>query len=92
MRIDGHYVFQERAFLQTLSLHRLSLLSQHSDRSINVFCFCLLLDCLSRLGLTPLFLSAVGKDEHSESILHYCQHMVRCTVVALEKHGGDDTT
>eukprot|EP00075_Anas_platyrhynchos_P013880 XP_027303133.1 pseudouridine-metabolizing bifunctional protein C1861.05 isoform X2 [Anas platyrhynchos] len=35
-----------------------------------------LADCLSRLGLTPLFLSAVGKDEHSESILHYCQHMV----------------
>ncbi|KAM9639435.1 uncharacterized protein ACIBXB_013868 isoform 3-T3 [Morphnus guianensis] len=35
-----------------------------------------LADCLSRLGRTPLFLSAVGKDEHSESILHYCHHMV----------------
>ncbi|KAM6284194.1 uncharacterized protein M6G45_001983 isoform 4-T4 [Spheniscus humboldti] len=35
-----------------------------------------LADCLSRLGQTPLFLSAVGKDEHSESILHYCHHMV----------------
>ncbi|XP_054689087.1 uncharacterized protein LOC129209141 isoform X4 [Grus americana] len=35
-----------------------------------------LADCLSRLGLTPLFLSAIGKDEHSESILHYCHHMV----------------
>ncbi|XP_035203375.1 pseudouridine-metabolizing bifunctional protein C1861.05-like isoform X2 [Oxyura jamaicensis] len=35
-----------------------------------------LADCLSRLGLNPLFLSAVGKDEHSESILHYCHHMV----------------
>ncbi|XP_062445770.1 uncharacterized protein LOC134148060 isoform X3 [Rhea pennata] len=35
-----------------------------------------LADCLSRLGLTPLFLSAMGKDEHSESILHYCHHMV----------------
>uniref|UniRef100_A0A8C4U550 Carbohydrate kinase PfkB domain-containing protein n=1 Tax=Falco tinnunculus TaxID=100819 RepID=A0A8C4U550_FALTI len=35
-----------------------------------------LADCLSRLGQTPLFLSAVGKDEHSESVLHYCHHMV----------------
>ncbi|XP_040985423.1 pseudouridine-metabolizing bifunctional protein C1861.05-like isoform X2 [Aquila chrysaetos chrysaetos] len=35
-----------------------------------------LADCLSRLGRTPLFLSSVGKDEHSESILHYCHHMV----------------
>ncbi|KAM7057019.1 uncharacterized protein M8220_003282 isoform 3-T3 [Acridotheres tristis] len=35
-----------------------------------------LADCLSRLGQTPLLLSAVGKDEHLESVLHYCHHMV----------------
>ncbi|XP_042693713.1 pseudouridine-metabolizing bifunctional protein C1861.05-like isoform X3 [Centrocercus urophasianus] len=43
-----------------------------------------LADCLSRLGLTPLFLSAVGKDEHSESILHYCQHMDMSAILQLE--------
>ncbi|XP_074973398.1 uncharacterized protein LOC142068038 isoform X8 [Phalacrocorax aristotelis] len=48
--------------------------------------------CLSRLGRTPLFLSAVGKDEHSESILHYCHHMVHCTVTAPQKQGSDDIT
>ncbi|XP_064313097.1 uncharacterized protein LOC104043324 isoform X8 [Phalacrocorax carbo] len=48
--------------------------------------------CLSRLGQTPLFLSAVGKDEHSESILHYCHHMVHCTVTAPQKQGSDDIT
>ncbi|XP_017660183.1 PREDICTED: pseudouridine-metabolizing bifunctional protein C1861.05-like isoform X2 [Lepidothrix coronata] len=35
-----------------------------------------LADCLSRLGQTPLLLSAVGKDEHLQSVLHYCHHMV----------------
>lgn len=43
-----------------------------------------LADCLSRLGLTPLFLSAVGKDEHSESILHYCHHMDMSAILQLE--------
>ncbi|NWT36091.1 YOW5 protein, partial [Chroicocephalus maculipennis] len=43
-----------------------------------------LADCLSRLGQTPLFLSAVGKDEHSESILHYCHHMDMKAVLQLE--------
>ncbi|XP_054049398.1 uncharacterized protein LOC128906325 isoform X1 [Rissa tridactyla] len=43
-----------------------------------------LADCLSRLGRTPLFLSAVGKDEHSESILHYCHHMDMKAVLQLE--------
>ncbi|XP_052644856.1 LOW QUALITY PROTEIN: uncharacterized protein LOC128142667 [Harpia harpyja] len=43
-----------------------------------------LADCLSRLGRTPLFLSAVGKDEHSESILHYCHHMDMSAVLQLE--------
>ncbi|XP_068046894.1 uncharacterized protein [Anomalospiza imberbis] len=35
-----------------------------------------LADCLSRLGQAPLLLSAMGKDEHLESVLHYCHHMV----------------
>ncbi|NXV12778.1 YOW5 protein, partial [Cepphus grylle] len=43
-----------------------------------------LADCLSRLGQTPLFLSAVGKDEHSESILHYCHHMDMRAILQLE--------
>ncbi|NXJ59633.1 YOW5 protein, partial [Rostratula benghalensis] len=43
-----------------------------------------LADCLSRLGQTPLFLSAVGKDEHSDSILHYCHHMDMSVVLQLE--------
>ncbi|NXU56594.1 YOW5 protein, partial [Turnix velox] len=43
-----------------------------------------LADCLSRLGHTPLFLSAVGKDEHSESILHYCHHMDMSAILQLE--------
>uniref|UniRef100_A0A663EFY4 Carbohydrate kinase PfkB domain-containing protein n=1 Tax=Aquila chrysaetos chrysaetos TaxID=223781 RepID=A0A663EFY4_AQUCH len=43
-----------------------------------------LADCLSRLGRTPLFLSSVGKDEHSESILHYCHHMDMSAVLQLE--------
>ncbi|KAI6079873.1 Pseudouridine-metabolizing bifunctional protein-like isoform X3 [Aix galericulata] len=42
-------------------------------------------NCLSRLGLTPLFLSAVGKDEHSESVLHYCQHMDMSAILQLER-------
>nr|XP_047935140.1 pseudouridine-metabolizing bifunctional protein C1861.05-like isoform X3 [Anser cygnoides] len=44
-----------------------------------------LADCLSRLGLTPLFLSAMGKDEHSESILHYCHHMDMSAILQLER-------
>ncbi|XP_014792695.1 PREDICTED: pseudouridine-metabolizing bifunctional protein C1861.05-like isoform X2 [Calidris pugnax] len=43
-----------------------------------------LADCLSRLGQTPLFLSAVGKDEHSESALRYCHHMDMSAVLQLE--------
>ncbi|XP_071654410.1 uncharacterized protein [Patagioenas fasciata] len=43
-----------------------------------------LADCLSRLGLTPLFLSAIGKDEHSESLLNYCRHMDMSTILQLE--------
>ncbi|NWQ77679.1 YOW5 protein, partial [Columbina picui] len=43
-----------------------------------------LADCLSRLGLTPLFLSAIGKDEHSESLLNYCRHMDMSAILQLE--------
>ncbi|KAK2539643.1 pseudouridine-metabolizing bifunctional protein c1861.05-like [Columba guinea] len=62
----------------------LSLCLQYSNGFINILCFHLLLDCLSRLGLTPLFLSAIGKDEHSESLLNYCHHMDMSTILQLE--------
>ncbi|NXU04831.1 YOW5 protein, partial [Buphagus erythrorhynchus] len=42
------------------------------------------LDCLSRLGQAPLLLSAVGKDEHLESVLHYCHHMDMSSILQLE--------
>ncbi|XP_030399907.1 pseudouridine-metabolizing bifunctional protein C1861.05-like [Gopherus evgoodei] len=45
-----------------------------------------LADCLSRLGKTPLFISALGKDEHSESILRYCHHMDMAGVLQLAGH------
>ncbi|XP_069715135.1 uncharacterized protein [Phaenicophaeus curvirostris] len=48
------------------------------------YCLGLSVDCLSRLGQTPLLLSAMGKDEHSESILHYCHHMDMRAVLQLE--------
>ncbi|XP_063303670.1 uncharacterized protein LOC134602585 isoform X2 [Pelobates fuscus] len=34
-----------------------------------------LADCLSRLGEKPLFISALGQDEHAESLIQYCGHM-----------------
>lgn len=34
------------------------------------------IDCLSRLGYKPLFISAIGKDSHSDAVLNYCKHMV----------------
>ncbi|XP_040201670.1 pseudouridine-metabolizing bifunctional protein C1861.05-like isoform X2 [Rana temporaria] len=34
-----------------------------------------LADCLSRLGVRPLFISALGQDELSCSALQYCSHM-----------------
>ncbi|KFW80515.1 hypothetical protein N305_05624, partial [Manacus vitellinus] len=43
-----------------------------------------LADYLSRLGQTPLLLSAVGKDEHLQSVLHYCHHMDMSAVLQLE--------
>ncbi|XP_074863343.1 uncharacterized protein LOC142019875 isoform X2 [Carettochelys insculpta] len=45
-----------------------------------------LADCLSRLGKTPLFISATGKDEHSESISQYCRHMDMAGVRQLAGH------
>ncbi|KAK3535667.1 hypothetical protein QTP70_019733 [Hemibagrus guttatus] len=32
-------------------------------------------DCLSRLGQTVLFISAIGADSHSDAVLNYCKHM-----------------
>lgn len=70
----------------------LSLCSQYSGDLLKAFVAICFLDCLSRLGQAPLLLSAVGKDEHLESVLHYCHHMVCCTQVAPQKQGRDDIT
>ncbi|NWS80103.1 YOW5 protein, partial [Toxostoma redivivum] len=43
-----------------------------------------LADCLSRLGQAPLLLSAVGKDEHLDPVLHYCHHMDMSSILQLE--------
>ncbi|XP_008108730.2 uncharacterized protein LOC100556121 [Anolis carolinensis] len=45
-----------------------------------------LADCLSRLGKTPFFISVMGKDEHSESVMRYCRHMDMGGVLQLEGH------
>ncbi|XP_033019145.1 pseudouridine-metabolizing bifunctional protein C1861.05-like isoform X1 [Lacerta agilis] len=45
-----------------------------------------LADCLSRLGKTPFFISVMGKDEHSESVLRHCKHMDMRGVLRLEGH------
>ncbi|CAN2387227.1 Indigoidine synthase A like protein [Pristimantis euphronides] len=34
-----------------------------------------LADCMSRLGVRPLFISAVGHDDLSDSVFRYCSHM-----------------
>ncbi|TRY56110.1 hypothetical protein DNTS_015242 [Danionella cerebrum] len=41
-------------------------------------------DCLSRLGCKPLFISAIGKDSHSEAVLNYCKHMDTSAVARLQ--------
>ncbi|XP_055049038.2 uncharacterized protein [Misgurnus anguillicaudatus] len=41
-------------------------------------------DCLSRLGHKPLFISAVGKDSHSDAVLNYCKHMDTSAIVRLD--------
>ncbi|XP_038610760.1 pseudouridine-metabolizing bifunctional protein C1861.05-like isoform X4 [Tachyglossus aculeatus] len=45
-----------------------------------------LADCLSRLGWSPLFISALGKDALSQSVLRYCSHMDMGGVAQLEGH------
>ncbi|XP_068169684.1 uncharacterized protein zgc:136858 isoform X2 [Antennarius striatus] len=41
-------------------------------------------DSLSRLGQTPLFISATGDDSHSEAVFNYCKHMNTSGVSRLE--------
>ncbi|KAM4748686.1 uncharacterized protein WCC33_006060 [Rhinophrynus dorsalis] len=43
-----------------------------------------LADCLSRLDVRPLFISAVGQDDHSSSVIQYCSHMDMSGVARLE--------
>ncbi|XP_025021809.1 uncharacterized protein LOC112540522 isoform X2 [Python bivittatus] len=43
-----------------------------------------LADCLSRLGKIPVFISVMGKDEHSESVLRHCRHMDMRGVLQLK--------
>ncbi|XP_078509550.1 uncharacterized protein LOC144769367 [Lissotriton helveticus] len=45
-----------------------------------------LADALSRLGTDPLFISAVGSDRLSESVLRYCSHMDQRGISRLEGH------
>uniref|UniRef100_M3XK43 Zgc:136858 n=2 Tax=Latimeria chalumnae TaxID=7897 RepID=M3XK43_LATCH len=45
-----------------------------------------LADCLSRLSLRPLFISAVGTDRLAESVLSYCSHMDMSGVARLREH------
>ncbi|KAK7891883.1 hypothetical protein WMY93_023846 [Mugilogobius chulae] len=42
-------------------------------------------DSLSRLGHTPLFISATGNDSHSEAVSNYCKHMNTSGVVKLNE-------
>ncbi|KAM8974460.1 uncharacterized protein RCH25_019869 [Pelodytes ibericus] len=43
-----------------------------------------LADCLTRLGERPLFISAMGQDEHSHSVSQYCAHMEMRGVARLK--------
>ncbi|XP_058842341.1 uncharacterized protein zgc:136858 isoform X3 [Acipenser ruthenus] len=45
-----------------------------------------LADCLTRLGVQPLFISALGVDALSESALSYCTHMNTSGVARLQDH------
>ncbi|XP_069619371.1 uncharacterized protein [Ranitomeya imitator] len=45
-----------------------------------------LADCLSRLGVRPLFISAVGQDDLSDSVFRYCSHMDMKGVAHLKGH------
>ncbi|XP_072001353.1 uncharacterized protein [Engystomops pustulosus] len=45
-----------------------------------------LADCMSRLGVGPLFISAVGQDDLSDSVFRYCAHMNMKGVAHLKGH------
>ncbi|XP_073506218.1 uncharacterized protein [Phyllobates terribilis] len=45
-----------------------------------------LADCMSRLGVRPLFISAVGQDDLSDSVFRYCSHMDMRGVAHLKGH------
>ncbi|XP_075458774.1 uncharacterized protein LOC142496176 isoform X2 [Ascaphus truei] len=47
-----------------------------------------LADGLSRLGMKPLFISALGQDEHSHSVMRYCGHMDMAGVARLKGHSS----
>ncbi|XP_040018652.2 uncharacterized protein LOC120809115 [Gasterosteus aculeatus] len=40
-------------------------------------------DALSRLGRSPLFISATGADSHSQAVMKYCKHMDTSGVLRL---------
>ncbi|XP_062318123.1 uncharacterized protein zgc:136858 isoform X1 [Osmerus eperlanus] len=41
-------------------------------------------DSLCRMGQTPLFISAIGTDSHSNAVLNYCKHMDIGAVARLQ--------
>ncbi|XP_067906851.1 LOW QUALITY PROTEIN: uncharacterized protein zgc:136858 [Heterodontus francisci] len=45
-----------------------------------------LADCLSRLGLNPLFISTIGMDANGEAVLRFCKHMDTGAMVMLPGH------
>ncbi|XP_075712019.1 uncharacterized protein LOC142748716 isoform X2 [Rhinoderma darwinii] len=45
-----------------------------------------LADCMSRLGVRPLFISAVGQDDLSDSVFQFCSHMDMRGVVHVKGH------
>ncbi|XP_063785022.1 uncharacterized protein LOC134933611 isoform X4 [Pseudophryne corroboree] len=45
-----------------------------------------LADCMSRLGARPLFISAIGQDDLSHSVLQFCSHMDMRGVARLKSH------
>ncbi|XP_043944411.1 pseudouridine-metabolizing bifunctional protein C1861.05-like [Protopterus annectens] len=45
-----------------------------------------LADCLTRLDMNPLFISAIGMDMHSDSVLRFCSHMDMAGVARFQDH------
>ncbi|KAL3892222.1 hypothetical protein ACJMK2_004452 [Sinanodonta woodiana] len=41
-------------------------------------------DCLTRLGMDPFFLSAIGRDTHLEAYRAYCRHMDLTGVIQVD--------